>query len=44
MGRLIPAGTGLARYKNYEIDVDNKSSTKTTTWKRKRQVPKAPPP
>ena len=23
MGRLIPAGTGLARYKNYEIEVDN---------------------
>jgi DNA-directed RNA polymerase subunit beta' len=22
MGRLIPAGTGLARYKNYEIEVD----------------------
>ena len=23
MGRLIPAGTGLARYKSYEIEVDN---------------------
>ncbi len=23
MGRLIPAGTGLARYKNFDIEVDN---------------------
>jgi DNA-directed RNA polymerase subunit beta' len=26
MGRLIPAGTGLARYKNYDIEVDNQDS------------------
>jgi DNA-directed RNA polymerase subunit beta' len=23
MGRLIPAGTGLAKYKNFDIEVDN---------------------